>query len=46
MSKQELVQKAREYNHHAIANAKAGLPWVADLAADMRNAYMAEARRR
>jgi len=45
MSKQQLVEKARSYNRHLIAHVKAGRFWAADLAADTRNAAMAEARR-
>lgn len=45
MTKQQLVQKARGYNHHVVAHAKAGRFWAADLAADTRDAAMAEARK-
>ncbi|EPM0510241.1 TPA: hypothetical protein QDZ12_004213 [Pseudomonas putida] len=45
MTKQQLVQKAREYNHHLVAHVKAGRFWAADLAADTRNEAMAEARK-
>lgn len=45
MSKQQLVQKARDYNRHLIAHVKAGRFWAADLAADTRNTAMAEARK-
>ena len=45
MTKQQLIKKAREYNHHLVAHIRAGRTWAADLAADTRDACMAEARR-
>ncbi|WP_213941218.1 hypothetical protein [Pseudomonas sp. dw_612] len=44
MSKQELVAKAREMNRNVIAHIKAGRPWTADLAADLRDINMKHAR--
>ncbi|MBC2655527.1 hypothetical protein H7A76_31970 [Pseudomonas sp. MSSRFD41] len=44
MTKQQLIKKAREYNHHLVAHVKADRTWAADLAADTRDAAIAEAR--
>lgn len=44
MTKQQLIKKAREYNHHLVSHIRAGRTWAADLAADTRDAAMAEAR--
>lgn len=44
MKKQELVQKARSANRDIIAHVQAGRFWAADLAANTRDAAMAEAR--
>ncbi|QYM99531.1 MULTISPECIES: hypothetical protein [Pseudomonas] len=45
MNKQVLVQKARSANRDVIAHVRARRFWAADLAADTRDACMAEARR-
>lgn len=45
MTKQQLVQKAHEHNRHLKAHVKAGRMWTADLAADLRDEAMAEARK-
>lgn len=44
-TKQELVAKAREMNRNVIAHVKAGRMWAADLAADLRDEAIREARK-